>query len=232
MHKAIGFVDPSSNFMVMKALQGAKNQGVTTRSLLLPITKKVLKRICDAVSECATSRYEKVLYRSLFLLAYHACMRAGEIVHSNEKAHTIRLDQIERLQNDSKYRGFKILFKSYKHCRNATQVFHLLPEKDSTDCPVKALTKYLIHRGDKDGPLYICKNGKPISRTVLSAFLKQCLLEAGYDSKKYNTHSFRIGRATDLAKRKTPEAIIRATGRWKSSAFMKYIRPGHFSLPR
>jgi hypothetical protein len=38
------------------------------------------------------------------------------------------------------------------------------------------------------------------------------------------SHSFRIVRATDLAKNGVDEDIIKQYGRWKSSSYLRYIR--------
>ena len=51
-------------------------------------------------------------------------------------------------------------------------------------------------------------------------------------SDRYNTHSFRIGRATQLAKDNETEATIKSTGGWKSAAYNKYIRPNNSALPQ
>lgn len=40
----------------------------------------------------------------------------------------------------------------------------------------------------------------------------------------FRPHSFRIGRATDLAKQGVSESEIKALGRWESRAFQNYIR--------
>ena len=51
-------------------------------------------------------------------------------------------------------------------------------------------------------------------------------------SDRYNTHSFRICRATQLAKDNATEATIKSTGGWKSAAYNKYIRPNYSALPQ
>ena len=46
----------------------------------------------------------------------------------------------------------------------------------------------------------------------------------GLDSTRYKSHSFRISAASFAAERGMSDAQIRALGRWKSNAFLKYIR--------
>ena len=61
--------------------------------------------------------------------------------------------------------------------------------------------------------------GKTVTRNFVAEKLKLLVLHAGLDPSRYNTHSLRIGRATDLAKAGVPEAIIQQTGRWESDAY-------------
>ena len=54
--------------------------------------------------------------------------------------------------------------------------------------------------------------------------LKRLLRRLKLNDKLYNTHSFRIGRATDLKKTGTPVDDIKMLGRWRSNAVFKYIK--------
>ena len=47
---------------------------------------------------------------------------------------------------------------------------------------------------------------------------------AGLDPTKYKAHSFRIGAATTAADMGMSETHIQLMGRWKSTAFRRYIR--------
>jgi hypothetical protein len=44
------------------------------------------------------------------------------------------------------------------------------------------------------------------------------------DPKFYKGHSFRIGALTSTASSGIPLSVIQNMGRWKSDAFMRYIR--------
>ena len=99
-------------------------------------------------------------------------------------------------------------------------------------CPVKALSSFLAVRPAGEGPLFVDEFNVPVKRSHFSNFLKQCIELAGYPKHLYNTHSFRIGRTTQLAQDNTYESIIKRTGRWKSKAYHKYIRPQQFTLPQ
>ena len=123
----------------------------------------------------------------------------------------------------------KITLLSYKHSNGAFTF--KIKANYSKYCPVLALLKFCRSRGDSGGVFFVKKNGRPVGRNFLVSRLKSWLCKLGLNSELYNTHSFRIGRATDLAKVGVPEQVIKATGRWKSEAFARYIRFDDFTLP-
>ena len=95
-------------------------------------------------------------------------------------------------------------------------------------CPVKAMMVYLALRPSTPGPLFIFRNGKPLSQEQLIIHLRQALSEAGVNASGYSGHSFRIGAATEAANAGLSDSMIKALGHWKSDAFMAYIRtPRH-----
>ena len=54
--------------------------------------------------------------------------------------------------------------------------------------------------------------------------LRKVMSAAGKDGSRYGAHSCRIGGATALAFSKASEAVIKDMGRWKSDAYLRYIR--------
>ena len=53
------------------------------------------------------------------------------------------------------------------------------------------------------------------------AHVRQALAQAGIDCTQYSGHSFRIGAASAAAE---AGSFIQTLGRWKSQAFISYIR--------
>ena len=68
------------------------------------------------------------------------------------------------------------------------------------------------------------QDGRPLSRVDLVAAVRQALAADGLDVSRFNGHSFRIGAATTAAQVGVPDSVIQSLGRWKSSAFMTYVR--------
>jgi hypothetical protein len=115
---------------------------------------------------------------------------------------------------------------SYKHSAQETSITVTATQDEA--CPVASLRDYLSQRGKTPGPLF-SKSGRPIPRQALLKILHQCINFLSMPTEYYNLHSFRIGRTTDLAQANNPYSTIQKIGRWKSNAFMKYIRPNEIT---
>ena len=91
-------------------------------------------------------------------------------------------------------------------------------------CPVNLLLAYLNLRGTSPGPLFCWPDLSPISRNFFTKALADSLRFCDLDVSGYKSHSFRIGAASWAAFKGMSDAQIRAFGRWKSNAFLRYIR--------
>ena len=91
-------------------------------------------------------------------------------------------------------------------------------------CPVAAVLSYLAARPSAPGPLFVFQDGRPLSRPKLVAAVRQALCVSGVDTSRYSGHSFRIGAATTAAQAGLQDSLIQTLGRWRSSAFLSYIR--------
>ena len=123
-----------------------------------------------------------------------------------------------------------IVLETFKHSRRPALL--ALPEANNVNyCPKTALVNFLKIRSAANGPLFTNERGIAISRYALLKVLKACINLAGLNEASFNTHSFRVGRASDLASNGDSGLMIRETGRWTSNAFMKYLRFEFFQLP-
>ena len=91
-------------------------------------------------------------------------------------------------------------------------------------CPVKALLDYFQVRSPDPGPLFVFQSGKPLSRQDLVLNLHEALVREGIPPSNYQGHSFRIGAATTAACCGLEDSLIQTLGRWKSTAYLSYIR--------
>ena len=88
-------------------------------------------------------------------------------------------------------------------------------------CPVAAVLGYLAVRPSNPGPLFVLQDGTPLSRAHLVTSMREALSQAGENT---SGHSFRIGAAFAAAQAGLSDSFIQTLGRWKSSAFISYIR--------
>ena len=96
---------------------------------------------------------------------------------------------------------------------------------------IHSLLTYLNLRGHAPGPLFLFKDGQPLSRALLTSWLHDILSLAGIQGN-FSSHSFRIGAATVAARNGIPDHQIQTLGRWTSSAYLSYIRTPVESLSR
>ena len=226
--------NPVASFSVSKCLQGVSNQEKLIESFKkplkrLPISREILHKMIDAIPRVIKNTYLAHMFKTLFLLCYYASLRAGEAVKSNNLDNVLRMNNFNKVSLNGKP-GYRIDFENFKHSKYPTSL-SLISSGSKNYCPVIALDKYIKMRGGEPGYLFLKSNRKLLTRAHFSTTLRSCLNVSGYQYQLYNTHSFRIGRTTDLALLKFPEAVIKASGRWKSDAYKKYIKLNPLRLP-
>ena len=72
--------------------------------------------------------------------------------------------------------------------------------------------------------LFLFPDGTYLTRQRLVEEVRQALGKAGLDPSKYCGHSFRIGAATTAAEKGMEDSVIKTLGRWRSLAYLEYIR--------
>ena len=100
----------------------------------------------------------------------------------------------------------------------------------TVSCPEEALKVYLRTRKDTPVPLFL-HDGTALTGAQVNHVLRKPLQLLGHKPEHYSSYSLRVGRATDLAYQGTPDDIIKKTGRWHSSAYLKCLRFDAFQLP-
>ena len=67
-------------------------------------------------------------------------------------------------------------------------------------------------------------NIRSLKERALRYHLQVILRQIGIDDyQSYSWHSFRRGGAYNCSQKSTPDYIIKAHGRWKSSAYIRYV---------
>ena len=141
----------------------------------------------------------------MFMFLYYGLMRIGEVAKG---CHSIKARNVHSARNKNKI--LLVLFSSKTHGRESRPQFIKITElgnsrhvSDLTYCPFSITNKFLDLRGgyyeDTDN-LFIFADGSPVLPSHVRRVLKWLLTKLALNPDLYDTHSFRIGRATDLSK--------------------------------
>ena len=216
VHKLLKVNDPSESFLVKKVLQGCRKSNASSKDGRLPITPYILDRILHASQTTIADGYNRVLFQAMCSLAFHALLRIGEMTDSQNN---LSFDCIQLEQN------FLILqFKTFKYSEGSTSTHRVNAKPLMFHCPVRNMARYVAMRGYKTGPLFISTKGTAVSRNAFTKDLQNALNFVGLPTKRYTSHSFRIGAASFMASQGASDAQIKRAGRWSSNAFLAYIR--------
>ena len=215
-HKIRLLPDPSTSFIVVKALEGFHRLRPAVDSRR-PITKPILASLILQLQQVARSPYEVILFRAMFSFAFFGLCRIGEVT-AKPGTHTLERLDVTLNHNDR----FIVTFRTFKHSVSK-QSITLYRQSPVVCCPVYNLSQYLsICPNGKY--LFVLHDGKPVTRVHFTYVFKKCLILCNLDVQNFAPHSFRIGGATYAASKGMSALQIKRLGRWKSNAFTKYIR--------
>jgi hypothetical protein len=106
----------------------------------------------------------------------------------------------------------------------------------ATRTTINAMCAYLLLRSQVATPeaasspfLFALASGAPITRTWLMPRVTLLLRLLHLDPLRYSSHSFRKGGAVSLQAAGAPDSLVRQQGRWKSDAFLGYLRDPQLS---
>ena len=152
--------------------------------------------------------YLEALYKAMFILAYYGLMRVGEIAYTaNENCHTIRACDVHIGRNKNKI--LIMLYSSKTHDNESEpqkvniEQNHRFNPKGRFFCPFKVLRTYLNMRGgydDINDQFFIFSDKSKVTSSQFRNTLKESIAAVGLNSTLFNTHSYHIGRPTDLFK--------------------------------
>ena len=221
-HRLQGFPRSSDSFLLKQLLKGFRKHD-RPRLPLKAIDKNLLNKIIVNISNSNDSVFKKTLFCTVFSALYHGALRSSEVSFNNDCDHTLRYGDIQ-VYDDC----IDLTLNSYKHSKSES----ILRIKASQDVSCflswyrKFSTTLAVVKNSSDY-VFVSEDNSPITRNHLATRLKQSINDLGLNSDRYNTHSFRIGKATDMYREGYSDRQIAEAGRWKSNAFLYYIRPKH-----
>ncbi len=220
-YKLHGLPDPTSHFLVTRALTSVKKTSYTQDSRL-PITLTILHSMLDQLHNVSQSSYHSALFRAMLCTSFYAFLRPGEITSSDNNLQWSNLN----LFHDH----FELIFRKFKHYAGEPIHINIFAQL-SAHCPLSILMRYIFVRGFGAGPLFCHPSGRPITYSEYNTFFARVITFLRIPGK-FSPHSARIGAATHAAIMGIPEETIRRLGRWRSACCLKYIRVSSFSLTR
>lgn len=225
-HKVRQLPDPSATFIVKKCLQGY-HRFKSVADVRLPITPAILLDIVRALNHVESSHFSRLLFKAMFLLAFHAFLRVGEITvrkPRSEADHVIQYNDISWVYNGNRLEGVELQLRHFKHSKHAKTLFITCRHHDDFMCPVHTLWQYCTLRRSDPGELFVHLSGAAVSRAEFALTLQRALVWVGLPTNRYKSHSFRIGAASTAASMGISDDSIQLMGRWSSNAHKKYIR--------
>ena len=221
LHLYLGFDNPFPQFpRIALVMKGLKRSASPPRKRL-PVTPNLLLAILQFLD---FKKYEDSMFWAATLVAFFGFLRVSEFTVGGSFDPTIHL-ALRDIRFDAPVdpEAISIWLKASKTdpFREGCSV-----EVGATNdqlCPVVALMQYMWMRGGAEGPMFVHKGGRPLSRGWFQGRLQNLLSRAGV-SGDYTSHSLRIGAATSAAVLGVPDYMIKTMGRWASDAYKVYIR--------
>jgi site-specific recombinase XerD len=189
----------------------------------------MLIAICSSLTDIFKDKYLVQMYKTMFLLPFHAFLRIGEITNISSTHHNKNLIYLNQVNLDYKEDSVSIRFEHYKHKSSSLPFTINIEGQQGSYNIAKEVAKYLSMRGLQAGPLFIYRSSA-ITRSFFNNTFNQALKSAMLSSSQYKTHSFRIGAATHCLRKGYTMSQIQYMGRWKSSAFQNYLRVSSFNI--
>ena len=195
----------------------------------LPIQRQLLEAMLFELNRMFIHNNNRLflitLYRTAFLILYYGLMRIGEIT---EGPHVLKAAHVHAAENKKQY--LLLLYSSKTHGKGDRPqkiCISLDPIHGIAYCPVEEIKKYISLRPpykNETEQFLVFSSGAAVKPADVRKILKLILSRLGLNTNNYDTHSFRIGRATDLFKQGVEVETIKKHGRWESDAVFQYLR--------
>lgn len=224
-HKLFDLQDPTTCFIIKKLLEGCRRTR-PRHDIRAPITEPLLAKICAVLPEFCWSHYESTLFAAAYTIAYHGLMRVSEVVFTNQlQANRPLLESDVWLGEGHNVLFISIRVSKTNHTGPPTLLRIPIADKASSSiCCVTAVKHYMQYRPAHSKYFFCHQNSYPLTRSQFTGVLSKAVQRLGLPTHLYASHSFRIGRASDLAAKGYSSETIKHSGRWNSGAVNRYIR--------
>ena len=235
-HKRANLEPKGLDSILVKTMLKGKSNTEEPRKQKIAMTPGLLLALKRFIIRCRLPLEDKLLVWAMCTLMYSGSLRGGEIMGEEDDEfdpRNILMEEDVRIKvvRTGEGRMTKMVSCIIKNPKELPGTVNLEIEMFKTEgkfCPVAAVEKLRRNRkGNKDKPFMTRKNGKIVTKKWLNGFLRQALGRiVDYEKETVSSHSFRAGVATAMARCGYSDEEIQRQGRWRSEAFLKYIRLG------
>ena len=202
----------------------AKHQAPTKQRL--PVTPAILLKLYSVLLD-DPSIFDNIMIWAAPLVCFFGFLRSGEITIPSVTAydastHLSPSDISANVPSQPTVVQLRLKQSKTDPFRQGVNIY--LGATNCTLCPVTALLNFLAIRGQADGPLFHFQDLTPLTKQRFTSKFRSLLQRVGIDSSQYSGHSFRIGAASMAAANGVEDSLIQTLGRWKSSAYLIYVR--------
>ena len=231
LHIINGFPDPTLGCERLKLVKRGLAVGSTPKPLRAPITSRELLAFLSFLD---LSVFDDALVLALCCLGFFGFMRVSEMLAPSQNPDpATSLTAADLTWSPGR---LQVLLKTSKGDPSRSGVRLSLGLAEGVVCPLKATLGYLLHRArlvpapdHARAPLFLATSGRPATKSWFASRLADLAKKAGV-AGLVKPHSLRIGAATSAWHAGLSDSQIKCLGRWKSSAFLRYLRPSSEDL--
>lgn len=232
------------NPIITKMLKGFAHLKPSRKYPKKPITIEIVRRF---VQWADLETYTGTLHWVMVLTAYWFALRSGEYSYgSKHTSHHVlkgkdlvftwnagRTDIVQATLNVHGHKGDPMAQRDAHVPVRCLCTVDGKP-RDHVHCPVHALLKYSAQRAacgftDDDALFICCYKRQRLLSSHVNQIIRGWLYAVGLNGNEYTAHCLRSGRATDLARAKTPAYVIKKFCRWISDCWESYYLKLDFS---
>lgn len=222
--------------LLERAKKGARRAAPKNRKRKHPVTYSLACRMVDNVRirpDTVTELSGMLIFIVILLVGISGWFRLGELIPKSKKTHPeklIRRGQITIFRTPGMTPYMRIwLFRSKGDTLNEGVPIYIPGNSEvPRHCPLLWM-EALLRVTDGPNvtsatPIFVFPNGTLVLKAPFVKWLRRQLRILGLDVSLFAGHSLRIGAAVSAARRGLSDDLIKRLGRWKSDAYLLYVK--------
>ncbi|XP_040280125.1 uncharacterized protein LOC120995167 [Bufo bufo] len=201
---------------ILKGIQKTEPARPTQR---LPINSHIFKALSDLLDTRPFEADTNSIIKTAMYLAFYGFLRPGEFTTTSatQTTHCLLASHL------TKHGDHYILTLPHSKSSQLSPVDIPYYPTQNRWCPVGVLDAYKQHHKFLPCQPLLQLRGSALTTTTFMTYVRSSLTQLGLNASNYSGHSFRIGAASTASSANIPAHVIKKLGRWKSSAFARYI---------